>query len=447
MRKLGFYIAIVFALVFSACSSGGGGSSSDGGTTNNTITGITITAVDGYIKDATLKDASGQVATYSGSGGKYTFSSTPTYPLTLTGGKYEDTNASFDINMTCNSGTVISPITTFLENNSTVLAKLANLALSGNPAALSDFSVDYIDTNNTDLAKLAQLLYVVLQDANLTKTLRSDMNVTSLTALYMHIESDINTTITDATRANNMRVFIQKVRDINSSVSLVNYETTLKNFKEALSLPNITWKGKTYGQVISPFTGKVWLDRNLGASQVCTALDDTECYGDYYQWGRGADGHEKRDSNTTSTQASDLNNTNTSFITSNNADGWDWTTADGNGSLRAQEWSKTDGTSICPVGYRVPTIYELIAEIIDLNDSNKVNSNTDAFNNFLKLPSAGLRYSNNGSFIDQGSVGYFWGIPVNGYPLPPYLGFGPSRAWWDEDGFRTDGESVRCLRD
>ena len=48
----------------------------------------------------------------------------------------------------------------------------------------------------------------------------------------------------------------------------------------------ISHNGKSYGTVTSSYTGKVWLDRNLGASQVCTALDDTACYGDYYQWGR-----------------------------------------------------------------------------------------------------------------------------------------------------------------
>jgi len=51
--------------------------------------------------------------------------------------------------------------------------------------------------------------------------------------------------------------------------------------------------GVTYGTVTSPYTGRVWLDGNLGASQVCTAYNDSTCYGDYYQWGRGTDGHEK----------------------------------------------------------------------------------------------------------------------------------------------------------
>ena len=41
-------------------------------------------------------------------------------------------------------------------------------------------------------------------------------------------------------------------------------------------------------------TGKTWMDRNLGATQVATSSADTASYGDLYQWGRAADGHEKK---------------------------------------------------------------------------------------------------------------------------------------------------------
>ncbi|MCD4736862.1 MAG: hypothetical protein K8R53_12530, partial [Bacteroidales bacterium] len=44
--------------------------------------------------------------------------------------------------------------------------------------------------------------------------------------------------------------------------------------------------GSNYGTVVNDVTGKVWLDRNLGASQVATSSTDTNAYGDLYQWGR-----------------------------------------------------------------------------------------------------------------------------------------------------------------
>ena len=105
---MNYYVKLLLVaftgVVFTGCSSGGD---------SNSPTSTTITAVDGYIKNATVKDSSGQIATYI-SQGRYSFANSPQYPLTLTGGMYVDTNVSFDINMTAQSGLVISPITTFL---------------------------------------------------------------------------------------------------------------------------------------------------------------------------------------------------------------------------------------------------------------------------------------------------------------------------------------------
>lgn len=206
----------------------------------------------------------------------------------------------------------------------------------------------------------------------------------------------------------------------------------------------VEYNGVTYGTVTSPYTQKVWLDRNLGASQVCTALNDTACYGDYYQWGKNTDGHEKSTSATTSTQATDINNAGSSFITSSSTYNYDWAqAADSDGTLRTANWSKTDGTSVCPVGYRVPTITELQAETILA--STAVTNNTDAFTNFLKLPSAGYRGSYSASMYDQGSRGVVWSSSVSG-SYSNYLDFYSSDASMIYS-IRASGFSVRCLKD
>jgi len=210
----------------------------------------------------------------------------------------------------------------------------------------------------------------------------------------------------------------------------------------------ITHNGVNYLEVTSPYTGKVWLDRNLGASRVCTALDDTACYGDYYQWGRDADGHQESNSTITATLATDLNTSaNTSFI-KNDSSPYDWldvnnNNVDDNGSLRAANWSKTDGSSICPVGFRVPTEQELKNETTEA--STPVTNNTDAYNNFLKFPSAGYRYYGSGSMYNQGSRGFVWSSSVSG-SRSRNLNFYSSDALTSSDG-RAHGLSVRCLRD
>jgi len=45
--------------------------------------------------------------------------------------------------------------------------------------------------------------------------------------------------------------------------------------------------------VVGPETpAKIWLDRNLGATQVATSATDWLAYGSLFQWGRAADGHQ-----------------------------------------------------------------------------------------------------------------------------------------------------------
>jgi hypothetical protein len=50
----------------------------------------------------------------------------------------------------------------------------------------------------------------------------------------------------------------------------------------------LNFNGFKYKTVLSPNTGKIWLDRNLGAKQVATSSTDTDAYGTYYQFGAGS---------------------------------------------------------------------------------------------------------------------------------------------------------------
>ncbi|QOY52619.1 DUF1566 domain-containing protein [Candidatus Sulfurimonas baltica] len=201
-----------------------------------------------------------------------------------------------------------------------------------------------------------------------------------------------------------------------------------------------TWKGLVYETAISPYTGRVWLDRNLGASQACTAYNDTACYGDYYQWGRGTDGHQISTSTTIMTQAIDVNNAGANFIVKGTD--WsvaDWSSVDSNGSIRNTNWSKTDGTSICPIGYKVPTIEEIRLENIS-------NSSLDAYNHFLKLPSAGYRYGHSGgSMLEEGTFGYYWTSSSNFSGSYDFF-FYTNHSYPNHIG-RADGYPVRCIKD
>jgi len=457
-------IAISSGLLFSGC----GGSDSS----NNSAT---ITAVDGYIKGAIIKDNSGQNATYT-SNGKYTFNDTPTYPITLTGGKLEDTNLPFDINMSVSDGKslVISPITTFLQNNSNLLSKFANLGL--NKSTLDEFSVDYINTNDTNLSKLSQLLYTILKNTTLTTSfktaLENNSSINSLNSLFSLANNTINssTTLNDISKLRT-NSFLNSIKDYNGTTANIEDDNKTKAYKYNLVNSNITTishNGTSYGTVMSPYTGKIWLDRNLGATKVCDKNRDggnfandneyvttqRECFGDYYQWGRDYDGHQESNSTTSSNIISTIvgiNNTGSSsfILDGDNAvdDGanYDWVSEDDNGSIRSSNWSKIDGNSVCPLGFRVPTIEELRVETIDLSGADDVQNRMDAFNNFLKLPSTGFRTNTSGSISLQGVNGFLWSSSVDGSGSFQ-IGFKTLAAKLYH-GVWTYGCSVRCVRD
>ena len=227
-----------------------------------------------------------------------------------------------------------------------------------------------------------------------------------------------------------------------AELTQIELDATLSIVTNFILDDGITHNGTTYKTVTSPYTGRIWLDRNLGASQVCTSFDDPLCYGDYYQWGRDYDGHQESNSSSTTTQATDVNNVgHGNFIVTNNLP-YDWASVDSNGSIRSANWSATDASSVCPIGFRVPTQTELQAETTD----NGVIDSASAFSNFLKLPSAGFHNSFGGSMGDVGYWGYVWSSSTSG-PSAYSLGFNSGSTVWHSSALRTLGLSVRCLRD
>ncbi len=212
---------------------------------------------------------------------------------------------------------------------------------------------------------------------------------------------------------------------------------------------SVTHNGITYGGVKSPYTHRIWLDKNLGAAEVCASFNDTACYGDYYQWGRNADGHEDSSSDATTTLATEIDPiqplASVGKFIANNGGSYDWVASgvDDNGSARIANWSKTDGTSVCPIGFRVPTIDELKSELLD-SGSAEIQDRDDAFNSFLKLPSAGI-HSPDGLMATQGSEGDILSSSASGTRASKLYFTSFSRGTRDNFA-RVIGASVRCIK-
>jgi uncharacterized protein (TIGR02145 family) len=193
--------------------------------------------------------------------------------------------------------------------------------------------------------------------------------------------------------------------------------------------------GPLVGTVTS--AGQVWMDRNLGASQVAVSSTDTAAYGDLYQWGRGADGHQLRTSPTTSTPSSTDVPGHGSFITTNTSPN-DWRVPQNN-SL----WQGVTGTNNpCPAGFRLPTETEVEIE----RASWPTNNASGAFESPLKLTVAGSRIPS-GALYNGDISGYYWSSSIYGSNSRT-LYFGDiSDDAGIGDHYRIRGFSVRCIQD
>jgi uncharacterized protein (TIGR02145 family) len=260
------------------------------------------------------------------------------------------------------------------------------------------------------------------------------------------------------------RGFVYSYRNINPSVSdtrvesketgkgfySVGIEKLIANKRYYYRAYATNFKGTTYGETLTfttakftttfnevkSKTGRIWMDRNLGASQVATSPTDEKAYGDLYQWGRGADGHQLRNSESTNSQSNNDESENTLFIISGN---FDWRNPK-NDNL----WQGVNGTNNpCPAGFRIPTEEEWNQE--RLSWLGKYNSEA-AFASPLKLTLGGFRDYNKGHISGMGYGGAYWSSTIFGINSK-VLGFNSTFSLITVPDGRADGVSVRCIKD
>jgi hypothetical protein len=194
------------------------------------------------------------------------------------------------------------------------------------------------------------------------------------------------------------------------------------------------------------------LDRNLGATAVTgtarSVFNNDEDYiaaesasfGDLFQWGRGADGHQVRNplSGTINTQSTMDSPGHDDFIIVDQSP-FDWRTPH-NDNL----WQGVNGiNNPCPSGYQLPTEEELNAELTSWGPNFNA---AGAFASPLKLPMSGGRSGSPGSLYAVGSAGRYWSRTVTTGGNSRLLLFTSSNALVITS-LRTNGDSVRCIKE
>lgn len=193
--------------------------------------------------------------------------------------------------------------------------------------------------------------------------------------------------------------------------------------------------------------GKVWLQQNLGSSQVATSQTDADSYGDLFQWGRWDDGHQLRTSATTFAPSSN-NPTGLAgigYVIGSPAwwavnaltDQWNIENVNSVSTAKGVDPCKAVGS-----GWRMPSQNEWAT----LVSSEGISNPATAYNSKLKLPAGGFRNSSDGGFTYVGQRGYFWSSDPSATGAK-YLYVGSTIANAAAGGPRGEGHSVRCIKD
>lgn len=203
--------------------------------------------------------------------------------------------------------------------------------------------------------------------------------------------------------------------------------------------------------------GNVWLQQNLGSSNVATAqTTDQTSWGDLFQWGRWDDGHQYRSGLTTSSTPPSPNNPsglsnlglNPFYFNPTTSNRW-WgggTSTDKVETSSPDSVSATNGCDPCKklLGeqWRLPTIVEWET----LRDEEEITNNTTAFGSNLKIPSITFRDGSTGALNSNTNTTRLWSSTA-GVSGGAYLLNLVSAGATTLNISRGNGYAVRCVRE
>ena len=204
-------------------------------------------------------------------------------------------------------------------------------------------------------------------------------------------------------------------------------------------------------------TGRIWMDRNLGANRVAQSNNDNYAYGCLYQWGRGNDGHASINwtSATTGVAVAVASNSLSSSSSPGNSTYYyptapvvDWLSSPNN-----DLWQGLQGVNNpCPDGFRLPTRAEYVAEFTAYSISSSGNNNaifTNGPGTGFKFTLSSFRYNgalNNININPNDKAGFYWTSTIGPSTSKSYHTYFSPTSVSNLENSRYFGLSVRCIR-
>ncbi len=208
--------------------------------------------------------------------------------------------------------------------------------------------------------------------------------------------------------------------------------------------------------IVSPNTGAIWLNNNLGADyisvgnpnfnphQQAITSQDPHAYGSLWQWGRKADGHQLVTYSDKATGVATNGTTTTKVDIPTNAL---FVTSDGDWRVNPDQglWKGMHATNrVCPKKYRLADDNEWVAEY----DGRGALGWTQLPPSFLKLTATGRRNSADGLVYGSGVDGHYWTSTIFNTNLAHTMFFN----YYEDDSYmyqfvKAEGNPVRCRLD
>ena len=229
------------------------------------------------------------------------------------------------------------------------------------------------------------------------------------------------------------------------------------DFECGVSTVTFNYKGSTvtYGTIFNDTTKRCWLDRNLGAQQVPTSTVHQVGFGDLFQWGRGDDGHQSRNSALSFDISSSDTPGHNKFIIDTTGQHFNWRIP-----LNPNAWQGVNGiNNPCPTGFRVPTKTEFLQEINSWEIEN-MNGGFNSKISKLKFTLNGYRAPGNITGLSAGeiyytpTIGHYWTSTVSPTSeinkdfiyRSEYVSIDGSGVA-TSSSLRSSGRAIRCIKD